>query len=194
MKESLINETMRLFKEVCPSLNKPLHGLDEVTPWHCQKGDVLIQQGDRARTVRFIKTGLCRLYFVDAEGNEQTKYFLGPGYFVVPIHSLFLNVESWFAIQAASDCTGWSISNERFRKLISQDLSWATYWSRYLERLFIEKENRERDFLTLDARGRYEQFASGTNELFKQVPLHQIASYLGMTDVSLSRIRSSRPK
>ena len=56
-------------------------------------------------------------------------------------------------------------------------------------RLFIEKENRERDLLALDASERYAQFQASAPEALMQAPLHQIASYLGMTDVTLSRIR-----
>lgn len=160
--------------------------------WRCHKGDLLLRQGEHAKTIRYIEKGLCRLFFVDEDGNEQTKYFLGQGYFAMPIHSVFMNIESWFAIQAATDCSGWQMEASRFTQLIAQDLTWAGFFNQYMVRLFIEKENRERDFLTLDAAQRYDQLLETAPTLFEQVPLHQIASYLGVTDVTLSRIRSAR--
>lgn len=187
----MIQESYRLLRAVYPELREPLHGFDLFKPWRADKKKILIQQGDPTTLVRFMTAGLARLFFIDHAGNEQTKFFLTAGFFLVPMHSLFLNKESWFSIQAATDCHGVAIDAQTFKSLLNTDLQWAHYWNNYMIQLFIAKENRERELLPMDAREKYLHLLASSPEIVRHVPLHQIASYLGITDVTLSRIRKS---
>lgn len=185
----LNQEAYRLFRAVYPDLKAPLLEFDQFQPWRADKKEILIHQGDTTSIVRFMISGLARLFFVDGEGKEQTKYFLRPGFFLVPMHSLFLEKESWFSIQASMSSHGLMIDAKSFRRLLKTDLPWANYWNCYMTQLFIAKENRERDLLTMDARQKYLDLLTHFPDIAVHVPQHQIASYLGITDVTLSRIR-----
>jgi len=185
----LNQESYRLLRTTYPDLKKPLLKFNQFQPWRADKKEILIQQGDPTSIVRFMISGLVRLFFVDDEGDEQTKFFLRPGFFLVPMHSLFFDKESWFSIQAATPCHGVAIDAKTFKRLLKTDLQWANYWNCYMTQLFIAKENRERDLLTMDARQKYHDLLNSSPEIALHVPLHQIASYLGITDVTLSRIR-----
>lgn len=185
----LNQESYRLLRATYPDLNEPLLEFDKFQPWRADKKEILIQQGDPTSIVRFMISGLARLFFVDDEGNEQTKFFLGSGYFLVPMHSLFLEKNSWFSIQASTPCRGVAINAKTFKRLLRTDRQWANYWICYMTQLFIAKENRERDLLTMSGREKYLDLLANFPEIARHVPLHQIASYLGITDVTLSRIR-----
>ena len=185
----LNQESYRLLRATYPDLKKPLLEFDQFQPWRADKKEILIQQGDTTSIVRFMISGLARLFFVDDEGNEQTKFFLTPGFFLVPMHSLFFEKESWFSIQTSMSSHGVAIDAKTFRRLLKTDLQWANYWNCYMTQLFIAKENRERDLLTMNARQKYLDLLTNFPEIAFHVPLHQIASYLGITDVTLSRIR-----
>jgi CRP-like cAMP-binding protein len=188
--ELLNKESYRLLRETCPDLKEPLLEFAQFKPWRADKKEILIQQGEQPTPiVRFMISGLARLFFIDDEGSEQTKFFLTPGFFLVPMHSLFLEKKPWFSIQASVICHGVAIDAETFKRLLRTDLQWANYWNCYMTRLFIAKENRERDLLTLNAREKYLDLLANFPEIAAHVPLHQIASYLGVTDVTLSRIR-----
>lgn len=182
-------EPYRLLRATYPDLKKPLLEFDQFQPWRADKKEILIQQGDHTPIVRFMISGLARLFFVDDGGNEQTKFFLRPGSFLAPVHSLFLEKESWFSIQTSMSCHGVAIEAKTFKRLLKTDLQWANYWNCYMTQLFIAKENRERDLLTMNARQKYLDLLTNFPEIVLHVPLHQIASYLGITDVTLSRIR-----
>ena len=90
----LNQESFRLLRATYPDLKQPLLEFDQFQPWQADKKEILIQQGEPTSIVRFMISGLARLFFVDDEGNEQTKFFLGPGFFLVPMHSLFFEKES----------------------------------------------------------------------------------------------------
>ena len=186
---TLNQESYRLLRATYPELKEPLLDFDQFKPWRADKKEILIQQGDTTSIVRFMISGLARLFFVDDKGNEQTKFFLGSGFFLVPMHSLFLERESWFGVQASMSCHGVAIDAKTFKGLLKTDLQWANYWISYMTQLFIAKENRERDLLTMNAREKYLDLLANFPEIARHVPLHQIASYLGVTDVTLSRIR-----
>lgn len=187
--DSLNQEAYRLLRATYPDLQEPLLEFDRFQSWRADKKEILIQQGATTSIVRFMISGLARLFFVDDDGNEQTKFFLRPGSFLVPMHSLFFEKQSWFSIQSSMSSHGVAIDAKTFRRLLKTDLQWANYWNSYMTQLFIAKENRERDLLTMNARQKYLDLLTHFPEIGSHVPLHQIASYLGITDVTLSRIR-----
>lgn len=188
--ESKLNQQLyRLLKTTHPSLQPPLKDIDQFLPWRADKRDILVQQGGTTPVVRFLVSGLARLYFVDVNGNEQTKFFLRPGLFLVPIHSLIFDKQSWFSIQAVVNCSGVAVDAGTFKSLLKTDRQWADYWLSYITQLFVAKENRERDLLTMSGREKYLNLLANEPEIVLHAPLHQIASYLGITDVTLSRIR-----
>ena len=135
----LNQESYRLLRATYPDLKKPLLGFDQFQPWRADKKEILVQQGDRTPVVRFMISGLARLFFVDDEGNEQTKFFLRPGFFLVPMHSLFFAKESWFSIQTAMPSHGVAIDAKTFTRLLKTDMQWDNYCNCYMTKIFIAK-------------------------------------------------------
>jgi CRP-like cAMP-binding protein len=94
-----------------------------------------------------------------------------------------------FDIQALEDTETLCLPFEVSDALVARHPAWERLRRLAMERLFLEKEQREKDFLTLDATARYQAFLEREPGLASRVALHHVASYLGMTPVALSRIR-----
>ncbi|MGM0701920.1 MAG: Crp/Fnr family transcriptional regulator [Pseudomonadota bacterium] len=149
----------------------------------------LMTAGERTDRFYFITEGLLRLYYLDREGREHNKSFIQAGGFAGTMSAYAASLPSPFDVQAL----------EPSRVLVAHwcDLE-ASYdrhpilerlGRRFAEWLLARKVQRERDFLELDAAGRYRAFVQAHPSLERRLANYHIASYLGVTDVSLSRIR-----
>ncbi|MFC5701388.1 Crp/Fnr family transcriptional regulator [Cohnella faecalis] len=154
-----------------------------------RKYDYFIRSGEQARFIAFCAEGLFRFYYDTENGNELNKSFCGKGDFVASFHSLLLDSPSRLHIQALEDSELWVISYADYIGLYDRHVCWERLGRRMAERLFIKKEQRERELLLCSAEERYRLFVNENPELHERIPLYHIASYLGITPVALSRIR-----
>lgn len=155
----------------------------------CSKGDFLLKKGSIADDYYIVEQGLVRSYVYDYENNDITIGFISPGRLVIDVASIFQRVPTAEYIQCLTDCTLWRISYESFQELfhkIPACREWGRSWMAYA--LYQEKV-RSIEMITLPAAKRYLQLLEQHPEIIQQVPLKFIASYLGVTDTSLSRIR-----
>ena len=104
------------------------------------------------------------------------------------------NKEIWYSIEALEDSVILEIRFEDYLDLVRNSNSWNELIKNYMTRLYIEKEERERSFLLDDATTRYLDFVRKNPDFEERIPQFNIASYLGITPVSLSRIRSKLKK
>jgi len=157
---------------------------------HVPKGACFVRAGDRPDRLAFIVSGLFRVYFVTEGGDERTLVFRDAGRIISGLSPFLGAKESWFSIESLEKAELLCI---RLNGQIweGQSECWKTVYAKYMEMLFVEKENREREFLADDATSRYASFRSRYPSLERRVPQHIIASYLGITPVALSRIRKN---
>jgi len=153
------------------------------------KGEGLLAQGQVWRDALVVEQGLLRLYFVRRDGREFNKNFFPDGAFFCPLTPAMWDQPSLFAIGTLDAGAVWRADAAALRRGLEAQGVWAPVQRRLLERLITHKLQREHDLLTLDGSHRYETFCRREPLLAERVPLNQLASYLGMTDVSLSRIR-----
>jgi len=156
-----------------------------------QEGDLLIQAEDKVEHMYFMTQGIARYYYLTLEGKEFNKSFSIPGNVVSSISSLVLKVPSPFYLQCLNRCSFLSIEFKDFDFLTNDNMQFAQLGLRMLEKLAIKKEQRESDFLLLDATQRYEQFLEEYKNISDKIANYHIASYLGISEVTLSRIRRS---
>ncbi|AEF56101.1 Crp/Fnr family transcriptional regulator [Marinomonas posidonica] len=153
------------------------------------KGDYLFRQGEYAQRIFFLHKGLVRYVNTSEEGKEFTKTFVRAPKVIGSTRAMVENSPTLFGIQALQDCVISSYDWLSFYEQMHQDLGFLTYYSRFMEQIFLKKDQRESAFVEHSAERRYLDFCVDYPDLKDSIPQQQIASYLGITPVALSRIR-----
>ena len=154
------------------------------------KGEVIARTGDKATSAGFVISGVVRSYYVDNDGNDITQYFAPEGSWCVDSGMVgFEEMQAnWEAIE---DATVMLFDVADMRALIYSDEQLKNIWIMALESGMRYKIYRENGFLVESATERYVAFRKRYPQLADRVPLRYIATYLGITPESLSRIRSA---
>jgi CRP-like cAMP-binding protein len=152
------------------------------------KNDFLIKEGATAAYYYFLETGFARSYAVDLQGNDITTKFFSSTDIVIDWHSYFLKTKCREDIQAITQCIAWKISFENFMKLFSIEAFREIGRTRLVSNYF-ELKNHSVSVIADPAKDRYINLLKAKPAIVQNVPLKQIATYLGITDTSLSRIR-----
>lgn len=194
-REAIVNQLTNYFSPIATIPEAEVaFAKDYFSIRHIKKGDFFIKAGEVPRFGGFIWKGLMRVFYIDEKGRDFTRIFLQEFDFASS-HSAFLEqTESLVNIEALGDTTLLVISYDTFNMFIERHFCWLKLYVKSLERFFIIKERREGHLLWNDAKKRYIQFLKDFPGLEKRVKQFYIASYLGISPVSLSRIRATFPK
>ncbi|MDC7124207.1 MAG: Crp/Fnr family transcriptional regulator [Spirochaetales bacterium] len=157
-----------------------------------KQNEYVQRAGEKAGGMGFIVKGLFRFFYIDNEGREHVKTFASEGEYVTSFAALITGEPSSYFIQAIEDSRILFIDRQNYLQGIEQNSLWNTMARKTIENVLIEKVHHESCLLTMDASERYEDFVMRYPDLNNRLRLKDIASYLGMTDVSLSRIRKIR--
>lgn len=155
-----------------------------------KKGDFYIQAGQTPKKFAFVAKGLFRYLYMDSKGNEYTKNFIAEQNFILAYSSMIQHAPSKMYIEALEDSVIYEIDYNEWLKLKNNHTCWNIFLIALLEKAFMIKENRERELLLLDAEQRYEIFKKEFPTLESRIKQHLVASYLGISPVSLSRIKN----
>lgn len=153
------------------------------------KGDFLLRTGQTANEYYIVEDGLVRSFVHDFEGNDITTGFAGTRQVLIEVASIFSRTPTQENIQCLTDAVLWKIDYERFQELfhlIPPFREWGRAW---LSMELYRNKTRATEMITLPATQRYLQLLNQTPQIIQQAPLKHVASYLGITDTSLSRIR-----
>lgn len=175
--------------------------LDEIFQAHekvvFQKGHIILEEGKTANEYYILEKGLARSFVNDFSGNEVTTNFFADNEIIIEVSSLFQRIPTQENIVCITDCECWRLSYDTFQELfhkIPNLREWGRSWMS--RELFVYKQ-RSVEIFTLSATKRYLNLLEQKPQVVQFAPLKQIASYLGVTDTSLSRIRKelvSHPK
>lgn len=155
---------------------------------HLDKGDYFLQQGAPCNKLSFIKSGMLRIY-VNTGDKEVTQWISTRGYFVTDLSGLVFETPARWTIQALTDTELFTISRTDYRNIGTLIPKWHELEKLFIARCFAMLEDRIFSHLSMSAEERYHFFFEKNRELFNQVPLQYIASMLGMTPETFSRIR-----
>lgn len=157
-------------------------------PLSLKKGDFLVQPGKTCTELAFVQSGLLRIYAIP-DGKEITQWISSPGYFITELNSfLFRNPSRWY-IEALTPVELVSVSRTNYETLNTTIPNWAEFEKAFMAKCFTMMEDRIFAHLSMTAEERYQLFFEQNKELFQQVPLQYIASMLGMTPETFSRVR-----
>jgi len=158
------------------------------------KHQVFAEAGSVATDIGFVLEGMMRHYYT-IDGEEKTTYFYFENHFVASYISCITNQPSLLTIQALSECRLVVFPYAVFQRLFQQSMTWQKFGRLLAEYLAIGLEERMVGLLTLSPEERYLELLKGTKtKILEKIPQHYVASYLGITPVSLSRIRNRTVK
>ncbi len=160
---------------------------------HCDVdcGEVLTEEGETERGFLFVLDGVHRVYFTTRDGNEHTVAFAAPSDYSGIPDSFFLQAPSAYRLEALSDSSVLATDYDTLSALMDNHRELERWAWRLLASALRGRSKRERDHMRLTAEERYERLLEESPQLVQRIPLKHIASYLGMSPETLSRIRSS---
>ena len=153
-----------------------------------KKGDYFLKRGRYCDKLGFVQTGIVR-EFVSVDDKEVTKWISTKGYFVVDLSSFVFQQTARWNIQALTDCELYVIDHNDYQKIGHLIPTWTALEKLFIAKCFTVLEDRILQHLSMPAAERYNQLFNSNKELFNQVPLQYLASMLGMTPETLSRLR-----
>ncbi|TVZ15618.1 CRP-like cAMP-binding protein [Maribacter sp. MAR_2009_72] len=156
-----------------------------------KKCDYFSEAGKIPKQVAFIEEGVLRVCYYNSEGDEITKYFVDENNFAVDINSFNQKIPSSEYVQAVTECTLLVFSTESLNDLSATIIQWDGIINKITEKALVEKVNKLSPMLAENATTRYLNFLEKFPNLANRIPLSYLASYLGITQSSLSRIRKS---
>jgi CRP-like cAMP-binding protein len=150
-----------------------------------------LQAGEPSVELATVMKGLFRSFHIDEEGNDVTKYFYPEGSKLFSYKAYIQNENSMYSIQALEDSEVLVAKISDFEETVKNNPRLLAFYKKILDDALIMKEEHASSFKLLTNVERYKQFLAQYPGLEKRVKQYQLASYLGITPVSLSRIRSS---
>ena len=173
---TLTPEDVRHIREATRAVNLP-------------KGSRLMEAAKIPRELWFILEGITRIYYYTESGKEVTKYFVDEGHISTDGSSFLYGLPTMAYVETITDCRLLCISRSAFDELAKQISGWDALFLRLLAHGMTEKVNRISPMLSESAEERYLNFTERFPELRNRIPLNYLASYIGVTKSSLSRIR-----
>lgn len=159
------------------------------TPVQFQKGDFMLSAGKVEHFLYYIERGIARhFYYNMLKDKEITTDFTFSGQFCLSYASFVKQIPSVLQMQALTDIKAYKIRRSQLEKLMS-NIEFVKIKADILEKLFVEKSERELRFLTQTPEENYLYLLQKEPVLLQNIPLKYIASYIGITPQALSRIR-----
>lgn len=153
------------------------------------KGQLVLAENQHSKEYYCIETGLLRTYVLDFNGNEITTNFIQEGEIAIDVTSLFHQLPAKENVQALTDVKAWKIEFDRFQELYHQIPNFNEWGRAWMAQQLFDLKEKTTAMITRSAKERYLQLIEKSPQIIKHAPLKHIATYLGITDTSLSRIR-----
>lgn len=153
------------------------------------KNDYLLKEGIIENHYWFIESGFARSFVNDTKGNDITTDFYGQGEIAIDWSSFFLRNPTRENIQALTDIVCWQLDFETFQQLFHGIEPFREQGRKKLVGSYFALKNQRVSFIADEAKERYLRLVQEKPHIIKNVSLQHIATYLGITKYSLSRIR-----
>ena len=155
-----------------------------------KKNDLLVKEDDVCQFFCFIETGVLQ-HSITVLGEEKTTYLALKSSCTSALKSFMNSVPSRKNIKAISHCNLWVIKLDTFKYLLENNEGFNTFYYNLIENQIYRIDDYRIDLLTLSPEERYMKLLSNDPELLQQVPLHYLASFLGISSRHMSRIRKN---
>ena len=156
-----------------------------------KKGDFFIKKDEICTTLSFVNFGIFRSFYYSNNDEEITYCFTFPNTLLVAYSSFITQNKSEENLQALTDSEIISISKNTLENLAESNNKWLNFLKIIAEKEYVELEKWIFNHQKSNAQKRYVDLIHSNPQIVQQIPLHYIASYLGITQRHLSRIRAS---
>ena len=178
------NEKVNLSKEEEEVIKQYL------TPKKLRKKQYLLQEGDVCKHIAFIEKGALKAYVVDDAGAESIIQFALEGWVISDLYSFLTGEPATYNIDALENAELVLISKSAHEELLKKIPKYETYIRLQITGAYIALQKRLTSIISLPLEERYKNFLALYPNIAQRVPQHMIASYMGLTPETLSRVRS----
>jgi CRP-like cAMP-binding protein len=154
-----------------------------------RKRQYLLQDGDVCKSVAFVEKGALRLYQVSEDGTEHIVHFALQGQFMTDLYSFFTNEPSVCNIDAIEDSELVLITKSASDELRKLSSKYQEYIFQLTSEAYIQLQRRLASIISLTLEERYKDLTANYPDIIQRVPQRMIASYMGLTPETLSRVR-----
>lgn len=154
------------------------------------KNEILLAHGKVSEFSYFVKKGCLRIYFINDEEKDSTRYIAFENQFATALVSFITKEPAEEIIQVIENSELFCISHDDFRHLMNIIPKWKDFYTIYLEKAYVNNSKRLMSFTTLGAAERYDQLFKINPNIVKRLPNKIVASYINVSNETLSRIKS----
>ena len=162
---------------------------DYLTVKKLRKKQYLLQEGEISRTVAFVEKGALRLYKVNEDGSEHIVQFALEGQFLTDLYSFLTNEISIYNIDAIEESDLVLITRSASDELRRRSPKYQEFIFQATSEAYIQLEKRMTSVISLNLEERYKELTDNYPNIVQRLPQHLIASYMGLTPETLSRVR-----
>lgn len=155
-----------------------------------KKNELLVTHGQTSQRTYFVGKGCLRIFFINEDGQDATRYFAFENQFATALVSFITAEPSEEFIQAAEHSELLYISHKDFYHLLDIIPQWEKFYRYYLENAYVNNTKRLMSFLTQDATEKYRQLLDENPIIVRRLPNKMVASYLNISQETLSRLKS----
>lgn len=155
------------------------------------KDDYYWEAGKTVKRIGFLTDGIIRVFYYNNKGEEITRYFVDENHLILSGNTIDEIYTPSEYLSAITDCKLIVFSKPDWKEISETIIGWDQILQRVIAKHHREKITRRSDLVSQDATTRYLDFIEKFPTLANRIPLSYIASYLGITQSSLSRIRKN---
>lgn len=155
------------------------------------KNETFLNAGEKSKEIAFVETGIFRTYLVSHEGKEFTYCFRFPSDLLASYSSIILDKPSSETIEAITNTTILVVKKSDLDEFGNNHPNWTSFLKIIAEQEFLNIENKFFEFQKDNASQRYHTLLEKNPNYIQEIPLYHLASYLGITQRHLSRIRNN---
>lgn len=163
--------------------------INSSTNKHLDKSDFYIKEGEMCKSVTFVLSGILRSFYTSDKGDDITYCITFPNNFMTAYSSFLTSQPTQENIQAITATELLIIPKEKIEKLAHNNHNWVLFQKAIAEQQYIELEKRIFLLQGSNATKRYSDLMKNQPKYIQNIPLQYLASYLGVSQRHLSRIR-----
>jgi CRP-like cAMP-binding protein len=162
---------------------------NHLTPKKLRKRQYLLQEGDVCKFIAFVEKGALRSYTIDEKGSDHIIQFALEGWTIADLYSFLTAEAATYTIDALEDCELVLITKSAHEELLKKVPKYETYIRLQITGAYIALQRRLTSIISSPLEERYTSLIAIYPDVVQRVPQHMIASYMGLTPETLSRVR-----